>query len=82
VSRGRQVQQLLRLLPLPVLARPGERRIHQQGVVGGEEVLEGPRDRLADRSILGPRGLRGGEIRRSCGRCVLLLRLPLVAARR
>jgi hypothetical protein len=47
--RGRQVQQpplLLRLLPLPVLPRLGERRVHWKGVVGGDEVLEGPRDRL------------------------------------
>jgi hypothetical protein len=44
--RGGQVQQpplLLRLLPLPVMPGPGERRVHRQGVVGGDEVLEGPR---------------------------------------
>jgi hypothetical protein len=81
VPRGHQVQQpplLLRLLPLPVLPGPGERRVHRQGVVGRDEVLEGPRDRLADRRVLGPRGLCGGEVRRSC----VLLPLPLAAARR
>jgi hypothetical protein len=82
--RGCQVQQpplLLRLLPLPVLPRTGERRIHPQGVVGGDDVLKGPRDRLADCRVLGPRSLRGSEVRRSCGRYILLLRLPLAAAR-
>jgi hypothetical protein len=43
--------------------------------LSADEVLKRPHDRLADCRILGPRGLRGGEIRRSCGRCVLLLRL-------
>jgi hypothetical protein len=82
---GRQVQQpplLLRLLPLPVLPGSGERRVHRHGVVGGDEVFEGPCDRLAERRVLGPRCLRGGEVRRSCGRCVLLPRLPLAVARR
>jgi hypothetical protein len=49
--RGGRVQQpplLLRLIPLPVLLGPGEGRVHGEGIVGGYEVIERPRDRLAD----------------------------------
>jgi hypothetical protein len=83
--RGRKVQQpplLLHLLPLPFLPGPGEHRVHRWGIVSGDEVFEGPRDRLTERRILGPCGLRGGEVRRSCSHCVLLPRLPLAAVRR
>jgi hypothetical protein len=82
---GRQVEQpplLLRLLPLPVLPGPGERRVHRvwrcrrrRGLGGTSRSPRGPPHPRPARP-------RGGEVRRSCGRCVLLLWLPLAATRR